>query len=659
MEVEVREGRGRCAVAARRLHSGDVVLAQGGAVPPVPLRARWSEVCWTCLSKLRERKKLRCSGCRVAHFCGRECQKVLWKARGGHRHECKNKVLVCADKGKGRVVDENHVLAQRVRSDPDALKAVLGLEPGPGVSGRDEVETRFDNNNFGVVDDLYVVVAAGVYPVGAMLNHSCKPNCVLSYRFVKGQVEQVITFVGERPAELGEELTHSYCDGMLPTWERQAHLGAVYGFRCRCSLCELEDQAGEMRRAQRLQSVGEALEAAMCAGDNLAAARWSGELLDVYRESPSMPGNELHPLFGLQYFTLGDLCALNGEEDAAARWHARALEILRAVFGSENRLVKMLLPKGKRATAGGGPEEDGAAQVLTPTKLKFSDNSNKMGGGAVKNKASAIKAKVAASARKRKELAAERKQAQPPKAAKLVEEQMALVDDLVECGKHKEAREFLKQVDQDVPDSREVGLFWLKLVELEKALGNRYRTCSVFARALQHCADREVLDACARFLTTELFEGMPQQASHTVEELLEQDTEPEQQQQDKEEKDDLGSYLQFQPNTTAKKSKRRGLASGAKRVPVAPGSCMSSKSKRPRFDKGDSATGSVVKVAAVRVRGERSQSQLGSALGMTPVRRSARLGGADEEEDVSSILKKTGYTYAPNDALVEQQEELL
>ena len=36
---------------------------------------------------------------------------------------------------------------------------------------------RFSVNNFGVVDDMMSVTGSGVYPLAALLNHSCAPNC--------------------------------------------------------------------------------------------------------------------------------------------------------------------------------------------------------------------------------------------------------------------------------------------------------------------------------------------------------------------------------------------------------------------------------------------------------------------------------------------------
>lgn len=40
---------------------------------------------------------------------------------------------------------------------------------------------KFNCNNFGIVDSLFQPYASGVYPIGALVNHSCLPNCVITY----------------------------------------------------------------------------------------------------------------------------------------------------------------------------------------------------------------------------------------------------------------------------------------------------------------------------------------------------------------------------------------------------------------------------------------------------------------------------------------------
>lgn len=41
--------------------------------------------------------------------------------------------------------------------------------------------SRFQNNNFSICDELMLEVGAGCFTLGAMTNHSCNPNCAVTY----------------------------------------------------------------------------------------------------------------------------------------------------------------------------------------------------------------------------------------------------------------------------------------------------------------------------------------------------------------------------------------------------------------------------------------------------------------------------------------------
>jgi hypothetical protein len=97
---------------------------------------------------------------------------------------------------------------------------------------------RFRVNNFGVTDPMVRVCASAVYPLGALLNHSCAPNCILRYSFEQQQQRPpVMEIVASRDVNLGEELTHSYVELVCRTISRQEKLKALYGFDCDCSRC--------------------------------------------------------------------------------------------------------------------------------------------------------------------------------------------------------------------------------------------------------------------------------------------------------------------------------------------------------------------------------------------------------------------------------------
>jgi len=75
---------------------------------------------------------------------------------------------------------------------------------------------------------------AGVFPVAALLNHSCVPN---STRYFLGDT----VFVrAARQLEEGEEVVTSYILNHCDLESRQESLLADYGFRCTCLRCRLE-----------------------------------------------------------------------------------------------------------------------------------------------------------------------------------------------------------------------------------------------------------------------------------------------------------------------------------------------------------------------------------------------------------------------------------
>eukprot|EP00928_Gymnodinium_smaydae_P089113 TRINITY_DN73115_c0_g1_i1.p1 TRINITY_DN73115_c0_g1~~TRINITY_DN73115_c0_g1_i1.p1 ORF type:complete len:416 (+),score=53.99 TRINITY_DN73115_c0_g1_i1:54-1301(+) len=89
----------------------------------------------------------------------------------------------------------------------------------------------------------------GLYPSGAMLNHSCAPNCLW---FVRGGVLFVETTQAVRR---GEELTIPYlpvarrCDAKAAS--RRKRLSKAFGFHCLCIRCTADDDNRDRNKAGR------------------------------------------------------------------------------------------------------------------------------------------------------------------------------------------------------------------------------------------------------------------------------------------------------------------------------------------------------------------------------------------------------------------------
>ncbi|PIA17217.1 hypothetical protein COEREDRAFT_80574 [Coemansia reversa NRRL 1564] len=90
------------------------------------------------------------------------------------------------------------------------------------------------NNFMAPVIEDNVLCTSGVVcsPLLSLLfNHSCRPNCAISFN------NGCLSLRAIDNIEIGQELTISYVDTMLPRSERRERLENVYFFTCTCSKC--------------------------------------------------------------------------------------------------------------------------------------------------------------------------------------------------------------------------------------------------------------------------------------------------------------------------------------------------------------------------------------------------------------------------------------
>lgn len=233
-DVSTAESRGNVAISKAVYKPGQVI------VESIPFSwlvqsKRWSNICSTCMAKSGSSVRLyRCNKCKLLHYCSQVCQKVDWVKH--HKKECdwlsnlaslhqslqsdqldtivliRRVLSIVAD---GKRLDQNNKLTnteqecqqntpaqnwpiiccssahfQRLATGGGAitdqdiatiqLACKLTQQPMKTVV---DIFTRFRCNNFGILDSLLDCVGEGVYPIVAALNHSCQPNCCLSYRF--------------------------------------------------------------------------------------------------------------------------------------------------------------------------------------------------------------------------------------------------------------------------------------------------------------------------------------------------------------------------------------------------------------------------------------------------------------------------------------------
>ena len=209
------------------------------------LPSQFRRRCASCLQTLSS-QGMRCSRCKQVRYCSQACQVADWPE---HKHECPalaSPILqALGDAEAANVLLLGRCMWARHLSVPDAVAAFDALCPGlvteaisalaneamkiPGLLPPDQYNpphigktlAAFQCNNFGILDELHAVVAAGCYPNAALLNHSCTPNCVLVFRGARLSVTTI------KDIAAGEELCHSFADLLAPTATRRAAAGAV------------------------------------------------------------------------------------------------------------------------------------------------------------------------------------------------------------------------------------------------------------------------------------------------------------------------------------------------------------------------------------------------------------------------------------------------
>ncbi|KAG5857365.1 hypothetical protein ANANG_G00018700 [Anguilla anguilla] len=95
-------------------------------------------------------------------------------------------------------------------------------------------------NCFSISDGELQEVGVGLYPSVSLLNHACRPNCVMVF---EGRILRLRAVRDIRPLE---ELTISYTDVMTPSQDRRKGLREQYCFLCECERCVTADKDSDM-----------------------------------------------------------------------------------------------------------------------------------------------------------------------------------------------------------------------------------------------------------------------------------------------------------------------------------------------------------------------------------------------------------------------------
>uniref|UniRef100_A0AAY4BFL2 [histone H3]-lysine(4) N-trimethyltransferase n=1 Tax=Denticeps clupeoides TaxID=299321 RepID=A0AAY4BFL2_9TELE len=238
---------------------------------------------------------------------------------------------------------------------------------------------RVTCNCFTISDGELQEIGVGLYPSMSLLNHNCRPNCVMLFE------GKTIYLRAIRDIQAQEELTISYTDALFPRAERCRRLQEQYHFLCVCQHCSTAEQDADMlagdeeawislkdavprleslqleqkwdqiltecqalvgrhggavpdRNVYLLRLLDLALDACISLGQFERALLWGRRTLEPYELYYSDP----HPARAVQLMRVGKLQRCLGRVDEALETFRQAYDIMKVTHGSDHTLTNEL-----------------------------------------------------------------------------------------------------------------------------------------------------------------------------------------------------------------------------------------------------------------------------------------------------------------------------
>uniref|UniRef100_A0A8C7WM80 [histone H3]-lysine(4) N-trimethyltransferase n=1 Tax=Oryzias sinensis TaxID=183150 RepID=A0A8C7WM80_9TELE len=237
-------------------------------------------------------------------------------------------------------------------------------------------------NCFTISDGELQEIGVGLYPSLSLLNHDCRPNCVMVFNGTELQLRAV------QDINPGEEVWISYIETLSLTEDRQKQLEEQYHFTCHCQRCSSKEQDGvllsgreaawrqlkeALPRLEGLQSESNWLELLENCSNLLTSAgeevpdenlyklkitdmaldasvhlgRWEEALSFGLKTLPSyrLYYPDPHPVHGVQLMRVGKLQHHLGCIDDALESFKEAFKILKLTHGEGHPLIVDLMMK--------------------------------------------------------------------------------------------------------------------------------------------------------------------------------------------------------------------------------------------------------------------------------------------------------------------------
>ncbi|EDL13024.1 SET and MYND domain containing 2 [Mus musculus] len=269
-------GKGRGLRALRPFHVGDLLFScpAYACVLTVGERGHHCECCFA-----RKEGLSKCGRCKQAFYCDVECQKEDWPL---HKLECSSMVVLGENWNPSETVRLTaRILAKQKihpeRTPSEKLLAVREFESHldkldnekkdliqsdiaalhqfyskylefPDHSSLVVLFAQVNCNGFTIEDEELSHLGSAIFPDVALMNHSCCPNVIVTYKGTLAEVRAV------QEIHPGDEVFTSYIDLLYPTEDRNDRLRDSYFFTCECRECTTKDKDKAKVEVRKLSS---------------------------------------------------------------------------------------------------------------------------------------------------------------------------------------------------------------------------------------------------------------------------------------------------------------------------------------------------------------------------------------------------------------------
>ncbi|KAM8946376.1 N-lysine methyltransferase SMYD2 [Pelodytes ibericus] len=267
-------GKGRGLRALRDFRLGELLFSCPAytCVLTVNERGNHCEHCFT-----RKEGLSKCGKCKQAFYCNVECQKGDWPM---HKLECSAmcaygqnwnpsetvrltaRILSKQKTQTERTQSERFLTVKEFESHLDKLdnekKELIQNDIAAlhhyysktlHYSDNSALEILFAQvncNGFTIEDEELSHLGSAVFPDVALMNHSCCPNVIVTYKGTVAEVRAV------QEISAGDEIFTSYIDLLYPTEDRNDRLKDSYFFSCDCKECTTKQKDGAKLEIRKL-----------------------------------------------------------------------------------------------------------------------------------------------------------------------------------------------------------------------------------------------------------------------------------------------------------------------------------------------------------------------------------------------------------------------